>query len=306
MRPNRTETSGVGAGAHREAVAPELFGPETDPESQKPDPSLVRVQGLSLERMGRVVKEFAPTHVIMTVSGGDDSLAAAEFAREAGVKVDAYLHCRTRTGIRQTTEHVIDYYGGLGPDLIVADAGSAYERYVMRKGFFGVGPGAHAFSYHILKADPMRAAISKNIRKRQRGVRVMLLNGARASESPNRRINLKETRLDKGNLWVNIIHDWTNGNRDGFIRRRGCQRNPVSVQLCRSGECFCGTQQTKAERAEAAVLYPEFGAYLDDLDRCAKAKFGWGWGEPMPRPADPNQLDMFQPLCGGCGRQEAA
>jgi 3'-phosphoadenosine 5'-phosphosulfate sulfotransferase (PAPS reductase)/FAD synthetase len=242
----------------------------------------------------------------MTVSGGDDSLAAAEFAREAGVKVDAFLHCCTRTGIKQTTDYVIDHYGAQGPDLIVADAGDAYERYVMRKGFFGIGPAAHTFSYHILKADPMRAAISKHIRQRKRGVRVMLLNGARASESGNRRINLKETRLDKGNLWVNIIHDWTNGDRDRFNRLCDARRNPVAVQLCRSGECFCGTQQTKAERAEAAVLYPEWGAWLNDLERRAKAKHGFGWGETMPRPVDPAQFDMFQPLCGGCGGRDAA
>lgn len=288
------------------SMAPELFAPESDPESLNLGASLIRVQRLSLERMGRIAKEYRPTHVIMTVSGGDDSLAAAEFAYEAGIKVDAYLHCRTRTGIKQTTDYVVDHYGNRAADLIVADAGDAYERYVLRKGYFGIGPGAHKFSYHILKADPMRKAISANIRQRRRGIRVMLLNGARATESPNRRINLQESRLDKGNLWVNIVHDWTAGDRDRYIRLTKCERNPVSVQLCRSGECFCGTQQTKAERAEASILYPEFGDYHKDLERRVRAKFGWGWGEPMPRPVDPDQLDMFQPLCGGCGREEAA
>ena len=288
------------------AVAPELFTAESDPESLNLGSSLIRVQQLSAERMERVIREYQPTHIIGTVSGGRDSAGEIEFALDMGVKIDAILHCRTGTGIPQTTEHVVDYYGNLGPDFILADAGEAYERYVMRKGFFGIGPAAHRFSYHVLKADPMRAAISRSIRKRQRGVRVMLLNGARASESANRRVNLKEVRLDKGNLWVNIIHDWTNGDRDRYLRIRQTPINPVAVQLCRSGECMCGTAQTKQERLEAAAIYPEWGAWLHDLERRAKAKFGWGWGETMPLPADPDQLDMFQPLCGGCAMREVA
>lgn len=281
----------------------ELFSPETDPESLNRGASLVRVQGLSAERIDRVIRDYQPTHIVATVSGGRDSAAEVEFARDLGVKIDLILHCRTGTGIPETTTHVVDYYGNLGPDFVMADAGDAYERYVMRKGFFGVGPAAHRFSYHVLKADPMRAAISRHIRRRRRGVRVMLLNGARASESANRRLNLKEERLDKGNLWVNIIHDWTDGDRDRYLRLNQVPINPVAVQLCRSGECMCGTQQTMAERAEAAALYPQWGAWLKDLEGRARAKHGWGWGENMPRPPDPNQAEMFQPMCMGCSRE---
>jgi 3'-phosphoadenosine 5'-phosphosulfate sulfotransferase (PAPS reductase)/FAD synthetase len=283
----------------------ELFDAETDPESINLGPSLARAQRLSAERMHRVIAEHQPTHIVATVSGGRDSAAEVEFAREMGIKVDLILHCRTGTGIPETTDFVVDHYGNLGPDFVMADAGDAYERYVMRKGFMGIGPQAHQFSYHILKADPMRAAISKHIRKRKRGVRVMLLNGARMLESDNRRINLKETRLDKGNLWVNIIHDWSDGDRDRYLRLRGTPINPVAVQLCRSGECMCGTQQTLAARAEASALYPHWAAWLNDLERRAVAKHGWGWGVPMPKPPDPNQIEMFTPMCMGCAREAA-
>lgn len=286
-------------------IEPELFDASTDPDSINLGASLSRAQRLSVERLERVIKEYRPTRIVATVSGGRDSAAEVEFVRQMGVKIDLILHCRTGTGIPQTTQHVVDYYGGLGPDFVMADAGDAYEQYVMRKGFFGIGPGAHRFSYHVLKADPMRAAISKHIRKGCRGVRVMLLNGARQSESANRRLNLKDVRLDKGNLWVNAIHDWTSGDRDRFLRICNTPINPVAVQLCRSGECMCGTAQTLQERLEASAIYPEWGAWLDDLERRAKAKHGWGWGVTMPRPTDPDQLDMFQPLCGGCAQRAA-
>jgi 3'-phosphoadenosine 5'-phosphosulfate sulfotransferase (PAPS reductase)/FAD synthetase len=282
-----------------------LFNAETDPESTAPGASLTRVMELSAERMAKVIAEVDPTHIIATVSGGRDSAAEVALALEMGIKIDLILHCRTGTGIPQTTEHVLNHYGNLGPDFVMADAGEAYEAYVMRKGFFGIGRDAHNFSYRILKADPLRKAISRHIRQGKRGVRTLLLNGARAPESENRQLNLRETRMDKGNLWVNLIHDWSAGDRDQYLRLRDVPINPVAIQLCRSGECMCGTMQTMGDRLEAAAIYPEWGAQLDDLERRAKAKHGWGWGETMPRPVDPRQLAMvFQPMCAGCLKDE--
>ena len=191
----------------------------------------------------------------------------------------------------------------------IAEYQPTHKRYVMRKGFFGVGKQAHNFAYHILKADPFRATVSREIRKRRRNIRVMLINGARASESENRRVNLQPTRLDKGNLWVNVAHVWTAGDRDLFLSQRGVRINPVAIQLCRSGECMCGTQQSKAEFWEAAILYPAWGDRMKALDEAARRLHGFGWGEPMPKPVDPNQLtffgdeDEFQPMCGGCNRR---
>lgn len=287
------------------APEPELFDASMDPENLNLGPSLAKAMNQSAERMARIVREVQPTHIIATVSGGRDSAAEVEIAREMGLKVDLLLHCRTGTGIQETTDHVVDYYGNLGPDFVMADAGDAYEEYVMRKGFFGIGRNAHNFSYRVLKATPMRKAISRVIRQGKRGVRILLLNGARAPESDNRQKNLPETRQDPaapGNLWVNIIHDWTAGDRDRYLRLRGTPINPVAVQLCRSGECMCGTMQNAQMRGEAAAIYPRWGAWLDDLERRAKAKHGWGWGETMPKPVDPRQIDMFQPLCVGCAR----
>jgi len=283
----------------------ELFDASIDPNALNLGPSLCQAMRLSCERMDRVIKEMQPTHIVATVSGGRDSAAEVEFAREMGIKIDLILHCRTGTGIRETTEHVVDYYGNLGPDFVMADAGDAYEAYVMRKGFFGIGRDAHNYSYRILKATPMRKAISRTIRKGKRGVRVLLLNGARAAESDNRKANLKELRRDPaspGNIWTNIIHDWSTADRDRYLRLRKTPINPVAIQLCRSGECMCGTMQSQQIRSEAAAIYPEWGNWLNDIERQVRAKHGWGWGEPMPKPVDSRQIEMFQPMCVGCAR----
>lgn len=253
------------------------------------------------------IDQFNPTHVISMVSGGKDSACSHAVAQELGVKIDLILHGNTRCGIPQTSEYVRDYYGKLGPDYAEADAGTAYEDYVLRKGFFGKGISAHAYAYRVLKATPFRKAISKHVRQGRRDIRILLLNGARKDESENRKANLQVYRADpasKGNIWCNIIHDFSEQDRDEYLESRAVPINPVAKALCRSGECMCGTMQSKAERIEAASIYPEWGAKLDALEDEAKRLHGFGWGEPFPKKRKDLPLLDFQPMCIGC-KQDA-
>ena len=254
----------------------------------------------------QAIEDFSPTHIVSMVSGGYDSAASDQVARELGVKIDLVMHGNTRCGIPQTSEFVRDYYGSLG-EYVEADAGTAYEDYVLRKGFFGKGIAAHGFSYRILKATPFRKAVSKHIRQRKRDVRVMLLNGARKDESENRQKHLQTFRRDPAcpnNIWVNLIHDWDQQSRDDYLRSRATPLNPVATQLCRSGECMCGTMQTAQERGEAAAIYPEWGNWLSELESEARRLHGFGWGEPFPK-VDRRQQMLpldFQPMCKDCVR----
>lgn len=257
----------------------------------------------SREILKASIEQFNPTHIVSMVSGGKDSAASHAVAEELGVKIDLIIHGNTRTGIPETSQFVEDHYGRLGPDFAVADAGTAYEDYVQRKGFFGKGIAAHGFAYRVLKATPFRKAISRNIRKGKRDIRILLLNGARKDESENRKKNLQVTRPDpaqKGNIWVNLIHDWTQEDRDQYLEKRGVIINPVAKALCRSGECLCGTMQTQAERVEAAALYPHWGDWINRLEAEVKEKFGFGWGEQYPKRRDERQAELFQPMCVGC------
>ena len=261
----------------------------------------------SVSILREAIETFSPTHIVSMVSGGKDSAASDQIARELGASIDFVMHGNTRCGIRQTTDFVRETYGAMG-EYVEADAGTAYEDYVLRKGFFGKGIGAHGFSYRILKATPFRKAISREIRQGKRDIRVLFLNGARKDESENRQKNLQVTRRDPacpGNIWVNLIHDWSQETRDAYLASRGTAINPVATQLCRSGECMCGTMQTEQERWEAAAIYPEWGAWLTDLEKEARAKHGFGWGEPFPKPVDSRQADLFQPMCKDCVRRAA-
>lgn len=251
----------------------------------------------------KAMEWFQPTHVVTMVSGGNDSAACHHLAVELGLPITLTIHGRTGCGIEATTDFVKQAYGFDAP-LEIADAGNAYEEYVLRKGFFGKGVAAHGFAYRILKADPFRKVVSKELRKGKRSVRVLLLNGAFKAESANRTANLKQSRADPGapmNQWFNLIHDWTPELRDEYLASRNVPINPVAKALCRSGECMCGTMQTAAERIEAAALDPEWGARLDALEDEARRLHGFGWGETSPKPCK-NQPDLFMPMCVGCGK----
>ena len=99
-------------------------------------------------------------------------------------------------------------------------------------------------------------------------------------------------------LWVKSPGD----EAVGYSRKysRSTPINPVAVQLCRSGECMCGTMQSKQERAEAATLYPEWGNWLTCLEREAMELHGYGWGDQFPKARDVGQGDLFQPMCKDC------
>jgi len=253
------------------------------------------------DKLHEFIKEFNPTMIVSMVSGGTDSLAAYNFAKECGVKIDAVIHGNTRCGIPQTTEWVRSNFGK-DEDYIEADAGTAYEDYVMRKGFFGKGHDAHGFAYRILKAGPFRKVISSNFRKRKRNIKVLMLNGARKDESSNRQARLARHREDpaaKNNVWFNVIHDWTEEEKQNYLTSRCIEKNPVSVQLCRSGECMCGTQQSHQQRAEASALYPEWGKWLNDLEAEAIKRHGFGWGQQKPK-QEKYQGDLFMPACTDC------
>ncbi len=252
----------------------------------------------------QAVTDFKPSAIVMMFSGGDDSLTAYHVSKELGIKLDFVIHGNTRTGIEETTLFARKEVERLGGNYLEADAGSSYENYVMRKGFFGVGLGAHAFSYHILKQDHFEKTISAHLRKRRRNFKILFINGARRQESKNRLITMaspfKVTTRRPNDMWVNIINEFTKEDCLDYLGGNGIKRNEVSKNLCRSGECMCGTLQSKGDRAEAKFFYPGWGNRLKDLEDRARKIHGFGWGESKPKPQRFIQTNLFQPMCTGC------
>lgn len=262
------------------------------------------------------VEQIKPTYTVMAFSGGNDSLATYYAAKNLQISIDALLHVNTQTGIQEVSEYVRDFAEREGCTYIEADAGTAYEDYVLRKGFFGRGNTAHTYAYHVLKAGPLRKALSQHFRHGKQGVRIALLNGARTEES-KRRAKGKPDAINKDpsgeNYWVSLIHTWTKAERDDFLDAiPDLYRNPVTKNLCRSGECFCGTMQTKAEIAEAEFYYPEWSKKMRNLEsRVLEQGFTWGWGDDVndikAQLDDGAQMlfEDFAPMCVDCQNNNA-
>jgi len=274
----------------------------------------------SKEIINKAIKDYKPKAIFMMFSGGDDSRCAYEVATALNIPLTHFVFGNTRTGIPDTTDYVREFSLSSGLPYIEADAGEAYEDYVTRKGFFGRGEKAHSFAYHVIKASQFRKAAS-SIRHRRRNFNILLINGARQTESENRSKNLTDIyNVDPAatsNIWVNIIHHWEKKDCLDFLADCKSRRNPVTEALCRSGECMCGTMQSKEERNEAAFFFPEWGRWLDDIRRRVMIDkgFTWDWGEHISNYAKAKmngQMEFeqfadftpeFQPACMDCIRR---
>jgi 3'-phosphoadenosine 5'-phosphosulfate sulfotransferase (PAPS reductase)/FAD synthetase len=264
---------------------------------------------------------FKPYAVVLMLSGGDDSLLCERVCNELGIKLDYIIHGVTGTGIAEARKFVHEVVANSGVRFAEADAGDAYYNYVMRKGFFGSGDDAHTKSYHVLKAQPFRTAISRNLRHGKRNRNILLLNGVRVDESENRADKLGDNYFNfdpaaMTNVWTNIVHWWTTKERDEYLAGNSIKRNPVSIALGRSGECMCGTMQTMAIGLQAAEAFPEWGEWWRMVRKEVVQRFPWDWSknitkyEKQERKGQKNigfnentlvfKEHPFMPMCVGC------
>lgn len=113
----------------------------------------------------------------------------------------------------------------------------------------------------------------------------------------------------KNNIWVNLINDWDKKQCLDYMEGNGVERSPVSKNLCRSGECMCGTMQDQGDRLEASYFYPAWGKWIDELEKEVIKRFPWRWGESISKQrvmelhGQLNAFEEFQPMCTGCNIQ---
>jgi len=264
----------------------------------------------SKEIIDKAILDFNPKAVVMMISGGDDSLTAYHVSKLLGINFSMVIHGHTGTGIRETLDFVNLTMSTQREKLIISSAGSAYADYVMKKGFFGKGLKAHSYAFHLLKMSGFRKTVAKDLRKGKHNFSVLYINGARRDESLNRSKNMiSPYKIDpncSNNIWVNILHNWSKHDCIDFLDGSGIKRNPVAINLCRSGECMCGTTQSVGDRTEASFFYPVWGQWLDHLEKQVIKKFPWKWGHPISNSylmEAKGQLPIFSefaPMCSSC------
>lgn len=268
----------------------------------------------SQEIINQAMTDYQPYAIVLMFSGGHDSLATYHAAKVLNIPVTHFMHGVTGTGIQETTNFAREIGEQSGLKYIEANAGDSFEKYVLRKGFYGIGELAHSYAYHTLKAKHFRQELSRHIRQRKRNRAILLINGARYQESSRRQWAkyhpIRQDTNTQSNIWVNLINDWSAIQRNEFLSDYK-ERNPVHDILHRSGECLCGTMQRpfKETRQEVAYWFPAWEKKMNALEKAACERgFCWGWGEDMPpglkaakaRQKQVNAGQQWLPMCQSC------
>lgn len=265
----------------------------------------------SREIIEKAIRDYQPYAIVLMFSGGNDSRLAYWVLKSLGYDIDAIVHGVTGTGIKECGLFCEKFSESNGERFIVADygAGDAYVRRLLERGWPGRGQKAHSIAYHILKASPFRKAISRNFRHRKRGRNILLVNGARKDESKNRANNYGDDYYNadpaaKSNIWVNICWDWDDKSKSNFLNEQPDKQGIVPALIHRSGDCMCGTMQSKEEGEEAAYWFPDWANdwWIPTRQAVANAGFTWDWGEHPPK-GGKAQLPLFHdfmPACISC------
>ena len=269
----------------------------------------------------QAVSQYGPSGVYCLLSGGDDSMAAALTVCDHPA-FKGCVHLDTGIGVWDTDDrksiarrHVEHVCKDRGWPLFVFEAAQntngkgdpdpqVYKDIVLSHGFPGSNEIGHRNMFNRLKERPLRMFM------RSTNGNVLLVAGCRSSESTRRMGNTKTIDKQGRQIWCNPLKEWTKADCLDCINRAGIPRNPCSETICKSGECMCGAFAYPGELDEVALFYPDFAAWLRDLERQVFERHPWGWeGSPPMWYLDQKkgQSHLFemsptyeQYLCRGC------
>lgn len=182
-------------------------------------------------------------------SGGDDSLVATHIA-SLHPRFTGVLHLDTGTGIPETREFVIDTCKKYGWPLTIETPDSLSYRDLVLKGHktkdgrvlrgFPYGISSHNTMYYYLKQRSLQRFVRQ--RKRVHDDHIALVTGIRINESLRRMRSVLSMPISNHGamVWLNPILKWNKPECLRYLEQHNISRNPVSVNLHRSGECLCG------------------------------------------------------------------
>lgn len=263
-----------------------------------------------------------PYATVAAFSGGDDSLTVMEVLRHFGIRPDYAIHADTLTGMPATRQFVERYCRENEIPLLVTTPKVTLADMVKRDGFPGVGKKAHRMTFGELKGKPMRDKISEVIRQGEQGREVVIFSGVRRKESAERRRSKKYEgpfwqeksgkRADGSqryhpDVWTALILHWEKEDCLEFLEWKGVERNPVSVEFGRSGDCHCGTAISEPEKefSELVTAAPNVAAEIERLNQYCIDNNLTQWCQPrslfhyLENQGQCNMFDGLE-LCSGC------
>lgn len=221
-----------------------------------------------------------PDHVILMLSGGNDSLSVSHFTALAlGDQPFHVAHINTGIGIPETRAHVYNVcasYDWPLKEYRAVHNGQRYDDIVMEHGF--PGPAQHLIMFSRLKERALRQLL------REHDGTVMLVSGARKQESARRmRLPDKAVHKDGRKLWCSPFYYLSNEELSDYRQENKIPESPVRQFLCMSGECLCGAFAREGELNEIDQFFPATGKRIRELQRRVIAGgHPWGWGNRPP------------------------
>lgn len=271
---------------------------------------LVRLPGFSLEpeQVMAEASEHGPFVArVCLFSGGGDSTACLHYAL-AHDWVHEAAFVDTGTALPGVREHVEGVCADWDVPLTVWEAGDAFERMVLGGTILSgsgeparplgfPGPAQHHRAYQRLKERQLRRLVAaKKTRPRDR---VLFVSGVRRHESQRRAARPAVTR-EGAIVWANPLTDWTEKQIRAYRAEHDLPVSDVSALMHMSGECGCGAFAAPGEREMRCDLFPEWGRWLDDLERRAREQGvpHARWGE-RPDRREPDAT-VVGALCSSC------
>jgi len=271
-----------------------------------------------LERSKEILKRLAAQYefdeVVLAVSGGTDSVVAADvFARlgpEFGFKPDAIVHINT--GISVPQSRLVAKIIAEIHDLEFIEQGyrnpqDAIAVRVLSNGWpgdYGGSPatGGHGLEWANRKHKPMDEVYA-NIEGFQ-----LWVSGARKLESKKRQGNVPDSGIEKDKprrVWCSVIAGWTSDEKRQYIRERGLPVSEAYVFLGFSGECVACAHDNGGLLTDIDLLCPELSYCIrsvavwlyqrvkrGEVDIAPK-RLCWGWDvEDTTEPEDVEQEQL--------------
>lgn len=278
----------------------------------------------SKEVLKRLSREYDPDHILLAVSGGTDSVVAADvFARHApeyGLEPDAVIHYNTGTAIPQSrlVARIIAERHGL--DFVEQGYRKRNQSLAFRvldNGWPGKYAGSPMTGGHGLEWANRKHKPGREIYMSFEGFQVWV-SGARKLESKKRSGNVPDSGIEKDTeqprrAWCAIIGGWTSAEKQRYIKQHNLPVSEAYLFLGFSGECTACAFDDVGLLTDIDMLSPELGHAIrtlalwlymrvrrGDIDLAPK-RLCWGWEPDGERTQQKNQgtlTDTSQSMIG--------
>lgn len=281
------------------------------------------------EIIERVARLYDADGVTLTVSGGTDSVVAADLmcrlGPEYGLDPDSVTHINTGAAVPQSrlvAKIIADVH-----DLEFIEQGYRNEQDALAHRVLGDGwpgkyqgspmAGGHGLEWANRKDKPMDAVYVQ-----LDGLNIWV-SGARKLESKERQARVPDSGINQDRprrVWVSPIAGWTAAEKREYIRERGLPVSQSYLVLGYSGECTACSFDERALLDNLELLSPHLAHALrtlvvwlvmrqqrGDVDLETK-RLCWGW-PPEDTAIDEAQTtltdDVAQSMVG-CDKQSCA